>query len=292
MKNSFTYKFADHLPQIDSNVNKYTRGRAVLLAGSSEYPGAAILCSKAAARSGCGYVEVFAASDAIKAIQISNPSIVVRDIQNFSQFVGSKKAGAYLIGPGVIPTKEHRDALISILNKDDACVVVDAEMINALNDSEVINAAKQRKNAIVITPHTGEIKKWIGTTSQNLNGANADEIEQMVKQKIENDNLENIIVVAKGPKTIIVTKNQTYYPTCGTYSLATAGSGDVLAGIIAGILSQKHICSLDEIAKTCALCVEIHALSGNLCADIFGKRSVMAQDLSDFIGKAIEEIES
>lgn len=255
-----------HLPKLDAQSNKFTRGHAVVMGG---YPltGAARLAAKAAARAGAGLVTVIVPKIAFPIYAASLTSIMVKvfTLGSFKELLADHRVSAYLVGPGagsgdsgeIAETRHHA---ISILATAKPCVL-DADAINVFAGS-LAKLKRSIKGQCVITPHQGEFERVFEVKHSRLMNASNAAIAS------------GAIVVLKGSETIIAAPdgrliiNQNEPPT-----LATAGSGDVLAGIITGLLAQGMDAFLAAAAG-----VWIHGEAANL----FGP-GLMAEDLPEML---------
>lgn len=275
----FNAKFARALPARDENVYKYSRGKVSVFAGSKEYPGAAIMAAEACARAGAGYVTLYVPEEIVAICQRKEPAIVTRAIQDQQ---GVVPQDCILAGPGRggADPAENED-LVNLLCRNDYPLVIDADLISLVKPSSL----QSRENPVVITPHAGELSRWLGNHFDvDLKTASTEEIVNAVQGRIGDS---NIIVVAKGHKTLVISKDTYLEPTPGTEALATAGTGDVLAGTIAGLIAQNHG---KNVIETCAAAVEVHALAGILAAEKFGTRGVIATDVIEQLGLAIDQL--
>jgi ADP-dependent NAD(P)H-hydrate dehydratase / NAD(P)H-hydrate epimerase len=295
-------KYCDSLPESNSKVNKYSRGRACVVAGSSRFPGAAILAAKSAARSGAGFVSAYVPSSIKPLCQATLPSLVVTPLpstidgffaKGATDVVNLKKQNCVLYGPGTCAGKNQERLLKKVLSAD-ATVVIDADMIEQLRHIEKsfgVEAIYSREKPLVLTPHHAELKKWLGdTSSDDYDFMEDDEIVTRIQERLNSINSQNTVVVAKGERTLVVTHEKVLEPECGTETLATPGTGDVLAGCICGIVSQKKPKSLKKVAKICAAAVEVHAFAGAIAGVQFGRRGALATDICDSIGLALDEL--
>ena len=266
------------------DANKYSRGKLVLIAGSDRYPGAACLATRAAQRMGAGYVEVFTTPMARPFILSSCPSAVVRlvsefDVASFSQ-VQPGKPRAIAIGPGFDPDDESGEQLLAHVLKKAACpVLVDGGALAAFCSKRVRKAqAKryERGHFTVVTPHGGEARRlaeWYGVPT----------MEGPVKFGADLGCAMGAVVVLKGPDTYICSDNDVVFSMCeGTAALAKAGTGDVLAGMIASLLAQ----GLDP-KHGAYLGATLHARAGVLAAQRFTDIGVLPEDVIDFIPEAV-----
>lgn len=286
--------FLDHLP---NNVDKYSRGSVLVVAGSSQYPGAAIMAAKAAARAGAGYVTIAAPEACANLMRIAVPSIPVVSVPcdsrgSFGAAARSAvaeiagKYGCVLCGPGMTVSAGGMDVVMGLLQSD-VPLVLDADALNCLSKISIGGIDNtpemyRREAPLILTPHYRELSRLVG----------GDEVGDLVEsidaaQKITwACGSDNLVVVAKGPTTAIVGVEKVLIPLSGPVSLATAGSGDVLAGIIAGTVATNRDTD-DPMELLAAYAVAIHSYAGFAAAERFGEKSVIATDLIDQIGPAM-----
>lgn len=295
-------RYSNFLPQNNPHVHKYSRGRVAVIGGSGKYPGAVMLASKAVARAGAGYVTAFVPICIRTIFQSSLPEIVSVPIPNNTESfieknafecISLEKQHCVLYGPGVGSGKTQTKLLKKLINADTP-LVVDADMIEALASLEDINGAKSvygRTTPLIITPHHGELKKWLRDNREDdYNKLDPSLIAFRVQGKLKAAEANNVVVVAKGEKTQVITSTSVLNPAGGTDTLATAGTGDVLAGTIAGLIAQSRPTSVSETANVCAAAVEAHALAGEIASKQFGRRGAMANNVCDCIGLAIDQL--
>ena len=295
-------KFSNSLPKRNSHVHKYSRGRAAVIGGSSRYPGAVMMAAMSAARAGAGYVSLFVPAGIKTTCQAVLPSIVTTPLPTTSEgtigkaafeFINFNKQHCVLYGPGACSGKTQVKLLRKLLETD-VPLVIDADMIAEVADLENAyepNEFYSRKAPLVLTPHHGELKKWLQDNREDdYNKLESSVIAFRVQQKMKLLHMKNIVVVAKGEKTIVITPDDVFEPACGTETLATAGTGDVLAGCICGLIAQKRPSSCKKTAKLCAAAVEVHALAGEIAGNQFGHRGAVATDVCDNIGLAVDAL--
>ncbi|MDY2777546.1 MAG: NAD(P)H-hydrate dehydratase [Collinsella sp.] len=293
--------YADFFGGLPSNIDKYSRGSVLVVAGSAQYPGAAMMAAKAAARSGAGYVTVAAPDACANLIRMALPSVPVIAIPSDSR--GSFGAAArveiceiapkfdcVLCGPGMTTSSGCMQVVAGLLELD-VPLVLDADGLNCLSRACIdgIDATPEmyrREAPLILTPHYRELSRLVGG-SPIADMASAIDASQRIVWAVGSDDL---IVVAKGPATVVVGVEKVHVPTSGPSSLATAGSGDVLSGIIAGNVALRHGEAADW-GLLASYCVAIHSCTGFAAASEMGERSVMATDLIDLIGPAMQMIE-
>jgi hydroxyethylthiazole kinase-like uncharacterized protein yjeF len=271
---------AQHLPFPAVDAHKYTRGKAVLIAGSRQYPGAAVMCARATQLSGAGYTELFTAKRNVPLVQVARPSLVVRPSKELKKLrlFSHGNPGAVVFGPGVDESDERaREILDYVIRNVDHPLLIDGGGLAYISGSKLHEALVERGEkgwVTVLTPHFGEANR-LGIPFGILPH---DDREKMAMQLA---NCYKAIIVMKGPDTTIA--NGKYFMTCteATSALAKAGTGDVLAGFIGGFLAQ----GVDPLAA-CSLGVVLHARAGLIAAECVGPISVCADDLLDMFPTA------
>ena len=292
----------DCILPLPANVNKYTRGSVLVVAGSATYPGAAIMAAKAAARAGAGYVAVACPDACANLIRMALPSVPVIGIPSDGQ--GSFGAAArlkvvetaarydcVLCGPGMTTTAGCMQVVTGLLESS-VPLVLDADALNCLSRLTIDGIDEmpelyRREAPLVLTPHYGELSRLVGGDPvDDLSGA-IDASQRILWA----GGSANMTIVAKGPTTAVVGIEKTLIPMGGPASLATAGSGDVLAGIIAANVATSHG-QVERWELLDAYAVAVHSYTGYVAASQMGEKSVIATDLIDCIGSAMQLVES
>lgn len=228
--------WGDHLPRHTRAGNKYNRGHAVVLAGPMS--GAARLAADAARRIGAGIVTIAAPEESLAAFAAASPGNIVmaaagRDA--FADYIGDDRRDAVLIGPGAGVNDDTRERVKSALAMRKACVL-DADALTVFRDDreELYRALHPR---CVLTPHEGEFRRVF-----SVEGAKTERARQAAR-------LAGAVVLLKGADTVIAAPDgRAAINGNGPPELATAGSGDVLSGMVLGLLSQH----MDAFAAACA----------------------------------------
>lgn len=302
----FDPKFSEYLPERHSSVHKYSRGRVGILAGSSLYPGAAMLSARGAARAGAGYANLYVPSCISQVCQSALPSVVVGGLEDVDGHIKAgcerdiadvAKFGAFVAGSGLGRGEDQQSVLESLI-KSDVVLVVDADLIELLTsvaDSLGGTSVWSRKLPLVVTPHRGELKKLASSfrtlgKHDDINSWDVSRVADFCSEFLKSVGGTNTIIVAKGDVSCVVTAENQLFPTCGDDTLATAGSGDVLAGSIGGLLSQSHATENCDVANICAAAIETSALAGKIATKQYGHRGVMAPDIADSLGLAIDKL--
>ena len=292
----------DYFPDLPASVNKYSRGSVLVVAGSAAYPGAAIMAAKAAARAGAGYVTVAAPDACANLIRMALPCVPVVGIPSdtrgaFGAAASSavrelaRKFDCVLCGPGMTVTAGGMQVVTDLLRMD-VSLVLDADALNcmsrlAIGGIDETPEVYRREAPLILTPHNKELSRLVGDARVDDLGSAIDAAQKLVWAA----GSDNLVVVAKGPATAIVGVERVLLPMSGPASLATAGSGDVLAGIVAANVAVSHG-DVDHWELLCAYAVAVHSYTGHVAAAMMGERSVIATDLIDVLGEAMRLTES
>lgn len=292
----------DCMGSLPSNVNKYSRGSVLVVAGSARYPGAAIMAAKAAARSGAGYVAIAAPDACANLMRMALPSVPVIAIPSDSRGAfgaaarsvvceTAKKYDCVLCGPGMTTASGCMQVVSGLLELD-VPLVLDADALNCLSRLAIDGIDKtpelyRREAPLILTPHHRELSRLVGNLPVTDLGSAID-AAQRIEWAVGSDDL---VVVAKGSTTAVVGVEKVLIPMAGPASLATAGSGDVLSGILAGTVATSHG-DVDRWELLAAYAVTIHSYTGFAAAAEYGEKSVIATDLIDLIGEAMQLVEN
>ena len=256
--------------------HKYNFGHALLYAGSKNMMGAAILCAKACLRSGAGLVTVFTEDNAQPVIQTALPEAITSTEHDFEKLI--QKKSAIGIGPGLELSPANKDLLKNIIAGYSGAMVIDASALQML--SADIGILQQRiLNPAIITPHTGEFEKLFGKTVNDF-----ERIKLAMQSAIE----LGCYIVLKGHNTLIACPDgNAFFNTTGNAGMATAGSGDVLTGILTGLLAQGY-----SQKNACLLGVYLHGMAGDVAAEKMSQEAMIAGDIIECIGDAYKKIKS
>lgn len=264
---------------IDSKAHKGTQGHALIVAGSYGKIGAAVLASKACLKSGSGLVTVFVPKCGYQILQISNPEIMtLTDVEEtfISNIDFDIKPQAIAIGPGLGQGTITQDALHQFFKSNTVPLILDADALNILSINKNWLSLLQPKT--ILTPHPKELERLIGKW-------NSDE-EKLDKTKAFSKQY-HIIVVMKGAPTVVIDGDAVYKNSTGNAALATAGSGDVLTGIITSLVAQSY-----EPITAAILGVYLHGLTADIALPKTGHHAFIASDIINYLGKAFLTIEN
>lgn len=262
------------MPERVQDSHKGTFGRVLNVSGSDYMMGAAYLSSLSALTVGCGYVFLCTSERVIDAVAAQSQNVVFCPLSDLENQVNS--ADVLLIGCGLSTSEQAVSIFERTMNSvGDIPVVIDADGLNILAQHQDIKLPKK----LILTPHPKEASRLLGVDVQAI----LSDMEYWAK---EISKKFHCVTVLKSHRTVVCSKNlEIYVNNTGCSALAKAGSGDVLAGIIAGLLAQK--CDLDYAAK---LGVYLHGLCGDIAKNDLTEYGVLAYDQIRFIPYAIKSL--
>lgn len=249
-------------------------GHALLIMGSHGKMGAAILATRACLRAGAGLVTVHVPSCGYEVIQGAVPEAMVNlddDRYVFTRIYDLQKYNTIAIGCGLSTKNKTRNALCYLLKHRDTPTVLDADALNILAQSP--DWWEYIPKQSILTPHPKEFERMFGRSHNNF------ERYELLRQKAME--LE-VYIILKGANSCIATpEGNCYFNSTGNPGMGTAGSGDVLTGILTGLLAQPY-----SPLEACILGVYVHGLAGDLAVVEKSQEGLMAGDLIDYLGKA------
>lgn len=264
------------LPNRVENSNKATYGKVLNVAGSDYMPGAAYLSSVSALKTGCGYCFLCSTERVIDAVAAQTQNVVFLPVSKLVDYL--KESDVIEIGCGL----SQEDTAINLFrtfieNVDNSKkIIFDADALNIISKYPDLIIDKSLKN-IVFTPHPREAARLLGENVDNI-------ISDIPLAAKKISNKYNCITVLKTNKTYVCSfDGQEYINTTGNNSMAKAGSGDVLTGMISGLAAQGM-----DLFEASVLGVHLHGLSGDIAKEKLTEYSVMADDLISFIPNAIK----
>ncbi|MGK5083776.1 NAD(P)H-hydrate dehydratase [Bdellovibrionota bacterium FG-1] len=265
--------------------HKNSFGHTLLIGGSPGRLGAIVMAARACHRIGTGLVTIASWEDSFNNLLLKIPNetmavplkfsgpeydVYLRNLPTYSSIV---------VGPGLGLRAEGRKLLEELLMSYHGPMVVDADALNLIADHKLHELLIRRRAPTVLTPHLGEMARLMGVSKEEVR----QDPVRMIKEGVA---ATHSIMLLKGAATIITSpEDQLYlnhYPNDG---MATAGSGDVLAGMIGGLLGQ----GMDPFPGT-LLGVYLHSLAGDFAAKALGHRSMTAQDIIENISNAFKDI--
>jgi hydroxyethylthiazole kinase-like uncharacterized protein yjeF len=248
-------------------------GHSLIIGGSYGKIGAVILASRAALSVGTGLVTAYIPKCGYTALQASFPeAMVITDVNEncISDINFEIVPSVIAFGVGIGTDPKTIDAFEAFLKRNKTPIVIDADGINILSKNKSL--LKLLPEQTVLTPHPKELERLIGKWG--------DDFDKLEKVKTFSKT-HKCIVVIKGANTITVFKDLLYINSTGNPGLATAGSGDVLTGIIAGLISQGY----DTLSAT-VFGVYLHGKSADIAVEDFGYQSLIASHIIEYLGPA------
>ena len=258
----------------DEKAHKGDFGKVLVVAGSVGMAGAAMMCGKAAVKSGAGLVKFAVPEELFHILQIGVPEATCL-IRDFDNVINIHDFEAITLGSGIGVNKANISVIKTILNEYTGKLILDADGLNCVMKYSLYGNLKQSKADVVLTPHLGEAARLL-------------EVEKIGDDERMNAAKEiqgafNKTVVMKGANTYVVDDSQIYVNDTGNPGMATGGSGDVLAGIIAALAAQGY--SAYEAAK---IGVYVHGLAGDICAEEIGQIGMTAMDICEKVPAAFK----
>ncbi|MCF8018381.1 MAG: NAD(P)H-hydrate dehydratase [Vallitaleaceae bacterium] len=271
------------LPARRTDGHKFTYGRILIIAGSEDMSGAAYMSALAAYRTGTGLVEILTHESCRISLQCALPEAIVRtyqdankSLENVFETLNLDNYDAILIGPGLGQSDVAKRLLELTLAQPSVPIVIDADALNLLSENMDIILASSAP--IIMTPHVGEMSRLTQFPSEAI-------LENTIEFAQAFSKSNQVITVLKSHRTVVCnSEGFTCINICGNDGMATAGSGDVLAGVIASLVGQGL-----EPYKSSVFGVAIHSLAGDLASEIIGRHGLMAKDIIEAIPKIMME---
>ena len=266
------------LKRRDPFAHKGSMGHALLVAGSRGMAGAAMLAAKACLRTGVGKVTVHTPACNTLPLQIGVPEVVLdvdSDTNVVSEAVDTDCFKAMGIGPGLGTNENTAIAVIGQMRRAQCPIVVDADALNILAAHKAW--LQQIPVGAILTPHIGEFDR--------LEGVSTDSYERLSKAMLLAER-QHAYIVLKGHYTAIITPGgRVLFSPTGNPGMATAGSGDVLTGIITALLARGY-----TQGEACAIGTYLHGLAGDIAARTLGEESLIASDIINSLPMAFKEL--
>lgn len=259
----------------DSFAHKGNMGSALLIAGCYGMAGAAILSAKACLRSGAGKVTVGTPKRNNDILQIAVPEAIIhhdKDERCFTEPVDVDEFDALGVGPGLGQNENSAIALITQIRKTQVPIVLDADALNILASHRAW--LQQLPKGIIMTPHPKEFERLAGTHY-------GDSYERLAKAQSMAQQLQAYIILKGHNSALCLPDGNVIFNSTGNAGMATAGSGDVLTGIITGLLARGY-----KQADACITGMYLHGLAGDIAAKAKGMESLTAGDIIENIPQA------
>ncbi len=279
-----------------SDSHKYHYGRVLVIGGSNAMAGAPVLAGRAALRSGAGVVEL-CVPECVSAIAASfDPCLITHHFSSDAYgcfapecindlMLLATRADAVVCGPGLGRSPTIVSMVKKLWQELPRTMIVDADALFALSQMLTDDIANHN-GARIITPHMGEMQRLIMNNDLNL-----EESDENYRARLENEACQfaknhAIVVVLKGHNTLITDGVRKIHNATGNPGMATAGSGDVLTGVIAALIGQGL-----PIFEASQFAVKAHGLSGDFAAQAFTQLSMTANDMVEFLSKAWQHLQ-
>lgn len=278
----FAYGEVNQVRAMLKNRNKFDHkgvfGHGLLIGGSYGKMGAVVLGARAAMRTGIGLVTCHVPSCGVSVLQNAVPeAMIINDKSEklISEVGSTDRFDAAGIGPGIGTEKETQDALHQFLLNFSKPLVIDADALNILSENK--SWIKSIPAGTILTPHPKEFERIAGKTSSGF---------ERLQRQIEFSAKYNCIIVLKGAYTSIsVPGGKVWFNSTGNPGMATAGSGDVLTGMILSLLAQGY-----DPENAALTGVFLHGLAGDIAAEKSCFESLIASDIINSIGEAFNRI--
>lgn len=264
----------------DDFAHKGAMGNALIIAGSYGMAGAAVLATRACLRSGVGKVTVHTPRRNYLVMQTAVPEAVMQmdhEETYFSESVDSTDFDALGIGPGLGLVENTAIALIGQIRRTSCPIVADADALNILANHQAW--MQQLPSGIIMTPHPKEFDRMAGSTSNN-------DYERLIRAQQMAEHIKGYIILKGHHSALCMPDGHIVFNATGNSGMATAGSGDVLTGILTALLARGY-----DKGTACQLGMYLHGLAGDLAAKEVGKESLVASDIIQFLPKAFLKLE-
>lgn len=268
--------------EFSSDSYKNKRGHTLLIAGSEDYSGAAVLAGNSAMRSGVGLVTLAAPKECKSEIASRLlPEVILKSIDSAND---SSKADAIAVGCGLSTTDPAIEKLVrKIVETRKVPVIIDAGALSFFSPISRLTVG-QGESPIILTPHEGEFMRLLGTDDK-------DAIKDRVAAVRDFATTHNVILVLKGERVLIgAPDGKVVVNPTGNSGLGKAGNGDTLTGILAGFAAQANAMDID-IFETVVAAVYLAGMAGDIAEMKFGKRVMTASDVRECLVKVFAEFE-
>ena len=263
-------------------IHKGSCGRILIAAGSVGMAGSAVLAARGALRSGAGLVQLSVPQEIFPIVQtgVLEATCLTDSLDN----IDLSRYNAAAAGPGLGDSRESVEKVRILLDSFDGPLVLDADGLNIAAREVFFDLMRARGGRLIITPHMGEARRLMAK----------DFSEKMTRRELAEALAEKAgaVTVLKGAGTVVAAEGRkTYTNTTGNPGMATAGSGDVLTGIITSLCGQRHSDGRPIEPLEAALAgVYIHGLAGDLGAEEKGEYGLIAGDIAEYTALAVKKI--
>lgn len=280
---AYTGNISGWLPERNAGGNKGSFGKVLVIAGSVNMSGACELCARSAYRMGAGMVKIITPEENRVIVQQNIPEAMLRTYcigeirEDFYQGLQEDMdwADCMVIGPGLGKSSTAYKLLKTVMSQSHKPLVIDADGLNLIAEKEELAGLTGGGRQIILTPHLGEFARLCGCTVKEAK-------KRILSAPLELAEKYGCVVVCKDARTVVAdcSENTIYVNTTGNDGMATAGMGDVLAGVIGGLLAQGMV-----PLEAARLGVYVHGLAGDMAAENKGRYALMAGDMIEQLEK-------
>lgn len=256
--------------------HKGTYGHSLVIAGENGKMGAAVLCTKGCLRSGSGLVSCAVPQHEFNIIQTAAPEAMALAREDI-KLLDWNKYSSIAIGPGIGTNNNAGEVVNEVMSNYTRPIVIDADALNIISENQGLLNNIPRHS--ILTPHPKEFERMFGKTANNF--------EQLKLAKQHAEHLQVYIIVKGSYSMLACADGEIYFNSTGNPGMATGGSGDVLTGILAGLLSQGY-----SAKHACMLGMYLHGLAGDLAAQALSQEALIAGDIIEYLGKAFLSVAS
>ncbi|MDP1759243.1 MAG: NAD(P)H-hydrate dehydratase, partial [Thermodesulfovibrionales bacterium] len=289
------------IPERQRYSHKGDYGHVLVIAGSRGKTGAAFMCAKACLRSGAGLVTIGVPESLLNVFQSrvteemtlplpdrGDGTLSSKALEKILEFL-SERADVLAIGPGISVTGDTKKIVKELLLKSAVPAVIDADAINSLEGNKQI--LKKAKSPLILTPHAGEMARLLSVQRSAFSVQRQKTLNSELQNEIEGDRINTAVsfaketgayLILKGAPTVIAEpEGRVFINPTGNSGMASAGTGDVLTGMLSGFLGE----GLTPLEAS-ILGVYMHGLAGDIAAKSKGEHSLIASDIIDSIPEA------
>ncbi|MFH1714727.1 MAG: NAD(P)H-hydrate dehydratase [Elusimicrobiota bacterium] len=278
------------------DTSKYDYGHVLVIAGSKSMTGCVSLAGLAALRTGAGLVTCAVPESIYPIVANSIPEIMTLPMpvtkngtlsskaqDTILDFIKTRRVASVVLGPGLSKDKTVKAFIRNLIERVTLPTILDADGINAFEG--MVNLEKQikHKSKLVITPHYYEFARFLGLDVDFIKSQKKSLVKKIAQRN-------NLICVLKGYHTIISDGNDIIENTTGNSGMATAGTGDVLSGMLGALCADPDIEKKKDLLKRIAYGVFLHGLAGDLAVNKYGKESLIASDIIEFLPEAMKAL--
>ena len=256
--------------------HKFDYGHVLVIGGAVGMAGAPLLAARAALRGGAGLVTLAAEAAVLETIGASQPELLTHGVTSpeaLLDYIAERRVSCVVIGPGMVPNQQLADLVAALINQADIQLVIDGGALTML--AQNLDWITPAGVPIVLTPHPGEFKRLTG---RELPTDRADQESLAADFSRDHD----LTLVLKGNSSYVCSSNgQSYRNDTGNPGMATAGSGDVLAGLIGALMAQAT-----APFKAASIGVRLHGLAGDQAAQAKTQPGMITSDIIDYLPSA------